>query len=51
MRWQRVAQAAIAIFVIGFVAFLAMTLRRQGGGSPPPTQPPRATPDAPVEKP
>ena len=51
MRWQRVAQAAIAIFVIGFTAFLAMTLRRQGGSTVAPTQPPRAAPDAPVENP
>lgn len=29
MRWQRVAQAAIAVFVIGFVVVLAMTLRKE----------------------
>jgi lipopolysaccharide transport protein LptA len=29
MRWQRVAQAAIAVFVIGFIAVLATTLRRE----------------------
>ena len=29
MRWQRVAQAVIAVFVIGFIAVLATTLRRE----------------------
>jgi lipopolysaccharide transport protein LptA len=29
MRWQRVAQAAIVIFVVGFIAVLVLTLRRE----------------------
>ena len=37
MRWQRVAQAAIAVFVIGFVVVLVMTLRKESAA---PVQPP-----------
>jgi lipopolysaccharide transport protein LptA len=50
MRWQRVAQAAIAVFVIGFIALLATSLRRQ---QPPSQQPPpqREEPTAAVETP
>src|SRR5688500_3605419 len=29
MRWQRVAQAAIVLFVVGFIAVLVLTLRRE----------------------
>lgn len=39
MRWQRVAQAAIAVFVIGFIALLVTTLRRERtapSAAPPP---------------
>lgn len=39
MRWQRVAQAAIAIFVVGFIAVLVMTLRRETA-TPEATAPP-----------
>ena len=52
MRWQRVAQAAIAIFVIGFVVVLVLTLRREAAG---PAQqepaPPRVDTDAVIENP
>lgn len=51
MRWQRVAQAAIALFVIGFIALLAATLRREGTGPPQEPPPKRAEPDAPLENP
>jgi lipopolysaccharide transport protein LptA len=40
MRWQRVAQAAIVIFVVGFIAVLVSTLRRG-----------TATPDKPAPAP
>lgn len=52
MRWQRIAQAAIALFVIGFIAVLVTTLRRETA-APGPQQPPpvREIPDAAVENP
>lgn len=52
MRWQRIAQAAIALFVIGFIAVLVTTLRRETA-APPPQQaaPPRQMPEAAVENP
>jgi lipopolysaccharide transport protein LptA len=51
MRWQRVAQAAIAVFVIGFIALLATTLRKER--RTPVEQPPpeRPNPEAPFENP
>ena len=40
MRWQRVAQAAIAVFVIGFIAVLVTTLRRESAQPATPPPPP-----------
>jgi lipopolysaccharide transport protein LptA len=51
MRWQRVAQAAIAVFVIGFMAMLATSLRRQRPSSAPQPPPQREAPTAAVETP
>lgn len=51
MRWQRVAQAAIAIFVIGFIALLANTLRRERPAATQQPPPERTRPDAPLENP
>lgn len=51
MRWQRVAQAAIALFVIGFIALLATTLRRERSATPQEPAPERTTPGAPLENP
>lgn len=51
MRWQRVAQAAIAVFVIGFIALLATTLRQERGTAPDEPPPERTTPGAPLETP
>ena len=49
MRWQRGAQAAIALFVIGFVAILVISLTRQGGRPPQQLPPERSAPGAPLE--
>jgi lipopolysaccharide transport protein LptA len=51
MRWQRVAQAAIAVFVIGFIALLATTLRRERRTPAQEPPPERSRPDAPLENP
>jgi lipopolysaccharide transport protein LptA len=51
MRWQRVAQAAIAVFVIGFIAMLATSLRRQRPASQEQPPPQREAPTAAVETP
>jgi lipopolysaccharide transport protein LptA len=51
MRWQRVAQAAIALFVIGFIALLATTLRQERSATPEDPAPTREKPDAPLENP
>lgn len=51
MRWQRVAQAAIAVFVVGFVAVLVTTLRRERAQPPPQPAPERRAPDATLENP
>ena len=51
MRWQRVAQAAIALFVIGFIALIASTLRQDRSATPPEPPPARTTPGAPLENP
>ena len=50
MRWQRVAQAAIVIFVVGFIAVLVLTLRRETAtpDTPPPT-PQREDEEAKIE--
>jgi hypothetical protein len=50
MRWQRVAQAAIAVFVIGFIALLVTTLTRERAAPPQQPAPERQAPDAPVER-
>lgn len=51
MRWQRVAQAAIAVFVIGFIALLVTTLRRERAAPPPQQAPQRQAPEAALENP
>lgn len=51
MRWQRVAQAAIALFVVGFIALLITTLRREGTAMPQERPRPREVPDASLENP
>ncbi|HJR58097.1 MAG TPA: LptA/OstA family protein [Vicinamibacterales bacterium] len=51
MRWQRAAQAAIAVFVIGFIAMLATSLRRQQAVPPQQAPPQREQPTAAVETP
>jgi lipopolysaccharide transport protein LptA len=51
MRWQRVAQAAIAVFVIGFIAVLVTTLGRDRTAPPPKAAPERQAPDATLENP
>jgi len=51
MRWQRVAQAAIAVFVIGFIAMLATSLRRQQPPAQQQPPPQREQPAAAVETP
>ena len=51
MRWQRVAQAAIAVFVIGFIAVLVITLRRERAQPPPQQAPERIDPESTVETP
>lgn len=51
MRWQRVAQAAIAVFVIGFIALLVTTLRRERAAPVQQAPPERSKPDAPLENP
>jgi lipopolysaccharide export system protein LptA len=51
MRWQRVAQAAIALFVIGFIALLATTLRKERRPPPDQTPPERSHPNDPLENP
>lgn len=51
MRWQRVAQAAIAVFVIGFIALLVTTLRRERAAPPPQQAPERQAPEATLENP
>lgn len=48
MRWQRVAQALIAVFVIGFLAVLVVTLRKES--TPPAAPPPIPTDKLPDEK-
>lgn len=51
MRWQRVAQAAIAVFVIGFIALLATTLRQERSTAPQEPPPARKMPGVPLENP
>jgi hypothetical protein len=51
MRWQRVAQAAIAVFVIGFIAVLVITLRRERAQPPPQEAPERIDPESTIETP
>jgi lipopolysaccharide transport protein LptA len=51
MRWQRVAQAAIAVFVIGFIAVLVITLRRERAQPPPQEAPERLDPKSTIETP
>jgi lipopolysaccharide transport protein LptA len=51
MRWQRVAQAAIAVFVIGFIAVLVITLRRERAQPPPQEAPERIDPQSTIETP
>jgi hypothetical protein len=51
MRWQRVAQAAIAVFVIGFIVVLVTTLRRERGNRTEPPPAPREHPHDPLENP
>jgi lipopolysaccharide transport protein LptA len=51
MRWQRIAQAAIAVFVIGFIAVLVVTLRRERAQPPPQEAPERIDETSTVETP
>ena len=51
MRWQRVAQAAIAVFVIGFIAVLVITLRRERAQPPPQEAPERIEENSTIETP
>ena len=49
MRWQRVAQAVIALLVIGFIGVLVTTLRQERGTVPQQPPPDRIAPDSPRE--
>lgn len=51
MRWQRIAQGAIAVFVIGFIVVLGTSLRRVAPDQPAPSVPERTAPDAALENP
>ncbi len=49
MRWQRIAQAAIALFVIGFIGMLVTSLRRERAVPQQQVAPDRRVPEAPLE--
>lgn len=49
MRWQRAAQAVIALLVIGFIALLVMTLRKERTVLPPEAPPQRLDPKSTLE--
>lgn len=49
MRWQRAAQAVIAILVIGFIAVLVTTLRQERGTAPQDAPPSRIDPTSTLE--
>lgn len=49
MRWQRVAQAVIAVLVIGFIGVLVMTLRQERVKLPPAAPLPRLDPKSTAE--